>query len=194
MARKKSNRTPSSIAKVNKNINDDKKNSIFDTSSSKQPSKLLDSTNVRIISELLKNPTISSSSLAKKVHLPLSTLQRRRARIEKEILKKTYTFDYKSFGARVGDLIINVDKGKSDDVVRSILKKYKNNVTYCHTRIDLVHSVLAHVIYKDTAELFYLIEDIKAMQYVNSMSWSETVNVIGDNNSEVISAFLVTSN
>jgi ribosome-associated toxin RatA of RatAB toxin-antitoxin module len=53
---------------------------------------------------------------------------------------------------------------------------------------------LAHIIYKDTAELFYLIEDIKAMQYVNSMSWSETVNVIGDNNSEVISAFLVTSN
>ena len=53
---------------------------------------------------------------------------------------------------------------------------------------------MAHIIYKDTAELFYLIEDIKAMQYVNSMSWSETVNVIGDNNSEVISAFLVTSN
>jgi hypothetical protein len=25
------------------------------------------------------------------------------------------------------------------------------------------------------------------MEYVNSVSWSETVNVIGDNNSEVIS-------
>src|ERR671932_369186 len=187
MARKKSNRTPSSIAKVNKNINDDKKNSIFDTTSSKQPSKLLDSTNVRIISELLKNPTVSSSSLAKKVHIPLSTLQRRRARIEKDILKKTYTFNYKSFGARVGDLIINVDKGRSDGVAQSILKKYKNNVTYCHTRIDLTHSVLAHIIYKDTEELYYLIENVKAMEYVNSLSWSETVKVIGDNDSEVMS-------
>ena len=55
-------------------------------------------------------------------------LQRRRAKLEEAILKKTYTFDYESFGARVGDLIINVDKGKSDDVAQSILDKYKNNV------------------------------------------------------------------
>jgi hypothetical protein len=27
------------------------------------------------------------------------------------------------------------------------------------------------------------------MEYVNGMSWSEMVNVIGDNNSEVMSAF-----
>jgi hypothetical protein len=85
-------------------------------------------------------------------------------------------------------LIINVGKGKSDQVSQSILDKYKNNVTYCHTRIDLVHSVLAHVICRDTAELFYLIEDIKAMQYVNSLSRSETVNVIGHNDCEVINA------
>jgi hypothetical protein len=37
--------------------------------------------------------------------------------------------------------------------------------------------------------LYYLIEDIKAMQYVNGLSWSEMVNTIGDNNSEVMSAF-----
>ena len=38
------------------------------------------------------------------------------------------------------------------------------------------------------AELYYLIEDIKAMEYVNSLSWSETVNVIRHNDSEVINA------
>jgi hypothetical protein len=48
---------------------------------------------------------------------------------------------------------------------------------------------LAHVIYKNTEELYYLIEDIKAMEYVNGLSWSEMVNVIGDNNSEVMNAF-----
>jgi hypothetical protein len=132
--------------------------------------------------------TILCLALSKKLEIPLSTLQRR-AKVEKAILKKTYTFDYKAFGARVGDLIINVDKGKSDQVAQNILKKYKNSVTYCHTRIDLVHSVLAHVIYKDIAQLYYLIEDIKGMEYVNGLSWSEMVNVIGDNNSEVINAF-----
>jgi DNA-binding Lrp family transcriptional regulator len=86
---------------------------------------LLDSTNVRIISELLKNPTISSLSLAKKLDIPPSTLQRRRAKVEKAILKKTYTFDYKSFGARVGDLIVNVDKGRSEEVAQSILRSIR---------------------------------------------------------------------
>ena len=86
---------------------------------------MLDSTNVRIISELLKNPTIISLSLAKKLDIPPSTLQRRRAKVEKAILKKTYTFDYKSFGARVGDLIVNVDKGRSEEVAQSILRSIR---------------------------------------------------------------------
>jgi len=37
--------------------------------------------------------------------------------------------------------------------------------------------------------LFYLIEDIRAIEYVKGVSWSEMVNVIGDNTSEVISSF-----
>ena len=163
-------------------------NGIVQSYSPKYVSKLLDSDNIKIISELVRQPDISSLSLSKRLDIPLSTLQRRRAKLEEVILKKTYTFDYKSFGARVGDLIINVDKGKSDDIAQSILKKHRNNVTYCHTRIDSTHSVLAHIIYKETAELYYIIEDIKTVEYVNSVSWSETVDVIGDNNSEVISA------
>ena len=177
MGRKKNISISSSIAKSNNDV------------PLKQTSKLLDSTNIKIISQLVNDPSISSLTLAKRLDIPLSTLQRRRLRVEKAIIKKTYTLNYKSFGARVGDLIVNVDKGKSDEVAQNILKRHKNNVVYCHTRIDLVHSVLAHVIYKNTEDLYYLIEDIKAMQYVNGLSWSEMVNVIGDNNSEVMSAF-----
>lgn len=160
-------------------------------SSPKYVTKLLNNINIKIVSELVRQPDISSLALSKKLNIPLSTLQRRRAKVEKAILKKTYTFNYKAFGGRVGDLIVNVNKGKSDQVAQGILKKYKNNVTYCHTRIDLTHSVLAHIIYKDTEELYYLIEKIKAMDYVDSLSWSETVKIIGDNDSEVISSFLM---
>jgi DNA-binding Lrp family transcriptional regulator len=167
-----------------------KDNSMVESSTKYVP-KLLDNINIKIVSELVRQPEISSLALAKKLNIPLSTLQRRRAKVEKAIVKKTYTFNYKAFGARVGDLIINVNKGKSDHVAQGILKKYRNNVTYCHTRIDLTHSVLAHIIFKDTTELYYLIETINAMEYVNSLSWSETVKVIGDNNSEVISSFLI---
>ena len=157
--------------------------------SPKQVSKLLDSTNIKIISELVKDPGINSLTLANKLDIPLSTLQRRRARIEKAILKKNYTFNYKAFGGRVGDLIVSVDKGKSKEVAQSLLKKYKNYVASCYTRINSMHNVSAHVIYKNTEELYELIENIKTMDYVTGVNWSEVVEVIGDNNSEVISVF-----
>jgi hypothetical protein len=51
------------------------------------------------------------------------------------------------------------------------------------------HNVSVHVVYKSTEELYKLIENIKTMDYVTGVVWSEMVEVIGDNNSEVISAF-----
>ena len=76
-------------------------------------------------------------------------------------------------------------------MAQSILKNHKNNVEYCHSRIDSTHSVLAHVVYKDTAELYYLTEDIKGMEYVRGVQWSEMVNVIGDNASEIMNALFI---
>jgi DNA-binding Lrp family transcriptional regulator len=181
MARNKSIRIESLTATTDKN-------STF-SYSPKQMLKLLDSINIKVISELVRQPDISSLTLSKKLDIPLSTLQRRRARIEKAIIKKTYTFNYKTFGGRVGDLIVNVDKGKSKEIAQSLLKKYKKNIISCDTRINSEHNVSAHVIYKNTEELHELIESIKTMDYVDGVQWSEMVEVVGDNNFEVISAF-----
>jgi len=174
----------SSIPKVdNRNKND-----IIDCPP-KQVLKLLDSINIKIVSELVRQPNISSISLSKKLNVPLSTIQRRRANIEKSILKRTYSLNYKAFGGRVGDLIINVDKGRSKEVAQLLLKNYKNNITHCHTRINSEHNVSAQVVYKNTEELHYLIESIKTMEYVTNVRWSEMVELIGDNNSGVIDDF-----
>ena len=183
MAKNESIRTKSSLtSKADKN-------GIFDSNSPKQVSKLLDNINIKIVSELVRETDISSLSLAKKLDIPLSTLQRRRARIEKAILRKKYTFNYKAFGGRVGDLIVNVDKGKSKEVAQGLLKNYKNNVVSCDTRINSMHNVSARIIYKNTEELFHLIENIKTTDYVTRVQWSEMVEIVGDNNSEVIAAF-----
>ena len=185
MARNKSISTES----LPRSSTTDNVNNHVSYSSSKHVSKLLDNINIKIVSELVRQPDISSLALSKKLDIPLSTLQRRRTRIEKDILKKNYTFDYKAFGGRIGDLIVNVDKGKSKEVAQSLLKKYKNNIVSCDTRINSMHNVAARIIYKDTEELFEIIESIKTMDYVDGVQWSEMVEAIGDNNSEIISAF-----
>ena len=182
MARHKNIYIESSTAKTDKN------NNTFNHTS-KQIFKLLDSTNIKIISELVRQPNISSLNLSKKLDIPLSTLQRRRSRIENDILKRNYTFNYKAFGGRVGDLIVSVDKGKSREVAQALLKRYRNNIVSCNTRINSEHNVSAHTIFKDTGELHDLVESIKTMDYVSAVQWSELVEDIGDNNFEVMSAF-----
>jgi DNA-binding Lrp family transcriptional regulator len=150
---------------------------------------LVDNINLKIIEELVKNPNTSSMSLATKLQMPLSSLQRRRAKLEKSVLTKAYHINLKESGGKMGDTIINVDKGRSREVAGSILKKFKSNVMNVSTRINSEHNVAAQIIYNDTAELHNLLENIKAMPYVTSLQWSEMVEMIGDNSPSVITAF-----
>jgi len=150
---------------------------------------LVDNINLKIIEELVKNPNTSSMSLATKLQMPLSSLQRRRAKLEKSVLTKAYHINLKASGGKMGDTIINVDKGRSREVAGSILKKFKSNVMNVSTRINSEHNVAAQIIYNDTAELHNLLENIKAMPYVTSLQWSEMVEMIGDNSPSVITSF-----
>jgi DNA-binding Lrp family transcriptional regulator len=150
---------------------------------------LVDDINLKIIAELVKNPNTSSASLATKLGMPLSSLQRRRAKLEKSLLVKAYHINLKASGGKIGDAVINVDKGKSREVATNILKKYKTNVMSVSTRINSEHNVAAQIIYNDTAELHNLLESIKSIPYVTSLLWSEMVEIIGDNSPLVTTAF-----
>ena len=68
--------------------------------------------------------TTSSASLATKLGMPLSSLQRRRAELEKSVLIKAYHINLKASGGKIGDIVINVGKGRSR-VATNILKNIK---------------------------------------------------------------------
>jgi DNA-binding Lrp family transcriptional regulator len=156
-------------------------------------SRIIDNTNLKIIEELVKNPESSSSSLATKLQIPLSSLQRRRAKLERAVLSKSYQINLTSIAGKMGEVFINVDKGKSREVAKRILTKFKDNVMSVSTRINAKHNIAAHIMYNDTAELHNLLENIKAMPFVTTLEWSETVEIIGDNSPAVLSAFFVKS-
>jgi len=73
--------------------------------------KLFDNTNLKIIEELVKNPSTSSASLATKLEMPLSSLQRRRSKLEKSVLIKSHDINLKASGGKMGDAVIKVDEG-----------------------------------------------------------------------------------
>jgi hypothetical protein len=81
-------------------------NNDLNDSKVKEPFKLVDNTNLKIIEELVKNPSTSSASLASKLEMPLSSLQRRRSKLEKSVLLKSYHIDLKASGGKMGDAVI----------------------------------------------------------------------------------------
>ncbi|MGA8911354.1 MAG: Lrp/AsnC family transcriptional regulator [Nitrososphaeraceae archaeon] len=146
---------------------------------------LLDSLNAKIIKELVSNPNVRSVTIASKYKAPLSTVQRRKARLENSILKKNYQINTRELGWRTADLFLSVEKGRSEELAKKILDSNGNNNIILNTSLrigDPEINVSAQVLYKGSEELLEIIESVKAMPYVKNVDWSETVKVVGNNN------------
>lgn len=127
---------------------------------------------------LIPNGKISTKSLAKKLGLPATTLQRRRKRLEKEFLKLSYTLDLSRFGWHRVDFLIATESGKTGRIGLELLKRdeviYVGKSIGQHT-IDLrVETVL-----KDNGEILRMMELMKAMEGIKEVVWTEIVEVVG---------------
>ena len=88
----------------------------------------MDRLNKSIINELIQDPYLTSERIAKKIEVPLSTVQRRRTALERSILTKTYILDLGIFGWRITDLIIGIDKGDPHSTARNIRQENSENI------------------------------------------------------------------
>lgn len=147
-----------------------------------------DSLDINIIKELLTKSNIRTADIAAKYKIPLSTLQRRRARIENSILEKKYLLDIKKKGWRTGMILVNVTEGRAKEVAKMIVERYKDNAISSSTRINDQNNVIAEVIYNHPSDLHNIIEQIKGNPHVSTVTWSELVEIVGSNNAPLISA------
>ena len=120
----------------------------------------------------------STGNTSKEFGIPVTTISRRRKRLEKEFLKSHYVLDIEKFGWRRVDFFISITQGKINHVANNLMKL--DDITYVgkslgeHT-IDLrVEAIL-----KDNSVLLNLLEQIKAMEGVIDVIWSEIVSVVG---------------
>ena len=119
-----------------------------------------------------------SASLSKKLGIPLTTIQRRRKRLEKEFLQSSYSLNLDKFGWRRIDFLISTRNGKTDEVANKLIEL--DQVTYVGKSIG-EHTIDLRVetIVKDNVSLLDLLEEIKGMDGVNEVVWSEIVSVVG---------------
>src|SRR6185503_17161916 len=119
----------------------------------------------------------SSKSLARKLGIPVSTVQRRRKRLEK-ILTISYTLCLKTFGWHKVDFLIATESGKTGLIGKELLKR--DEVIYVGKSIGQ-HTIDLRVetILEDNAEILRMLELMKATKGIKDVVWTEIVEVVG---------------
>jgi DNA-binding Lrp family transcriptional regulator len=135
---------------------------------------VIDSLDIKIIRELLNNPDSSSSQIAKKLSIPLSTIQRRKTRLERSLLRRKYDLNIHDLGWRNAEILMLVGNGAVDRVARELIEKY-DNITNTSIRINTRINLAACVGYRNSDELHELIEKLRAMPNISNLEWSEIV-------------------
>ena len=128
---------------------------------------------------LLPNGDLKSSkSLSLKLGLPITTVRRRRKRLESKFLKLHYVLDIEKFGWKRVDFFISIRNGMVNAVANKLLDS--DEVTYIGKSIG-EHTIDLRVetIVRDNASILDILEKIKAMDGVQDVVWSEIVSVVG---------------
>ena len=120
----------------------------------------------------------SSKSLSAKLGIPITTIRRRRKRLESKFLKMHYILDIEKFGWKRVDFFISIRNGMVNSVANKLLTS--DEVTYVAKSIG-EHTIDLRVeaIVKDNGSILDLLEKIKAMEGVKDVVWSEIVNIVG---------------
>lgn len=120
----------------------------------------------------------STKNISKKLGVPVTTIRRRRKRLERDFLKIHYILDIEKFGWRRVDFYISIMQGKINDVANRLIEL--NDITYVGKSIG-EHTIDLRVeaIVKDNSTLLDLLEKIKEMEGVKDVVWSEIVSIVG---------------
>ena len=135
----------------------------------------------RKILKILLSPNGQSKStkgISTKLGIPVTTIRRRRKRLEDKFLKVHYVLDIEKFGWRRVDFFIYIRNGLVNAVSKKLMEL--DDVTYIGKSIG-EHTIDLRVetIVKDNTVLLDLLEVIKGMEGVRDVVWSEIVSIVG---------------
>jgi DNA-binding Lrp family transcriptional regulator len=128
----------------------------------------------KIIELLLANH--DNSFISQKLDIPLSTIQRRTRKLfEKEIISMKTELNYEKLGYKRGLLHVYLKKGQIDRIGKIVVEKRGILSVSVHVgNSDLV----ALFVYRDSKDLIETMTNIKEIEGVERVLWSEEVYFI----------------
>ena len=124
---------------------------------------------------------ISSIKLSAELNIPLSTILRRRKRLEAMFLEMHYALKLEKLGWRNATLYISTQNGLTSAIGKELLSWQAINAV-CSIFDENGFDLKVEVAFRDNSSLLEIIERIKAVKGVGSVSWCEDVECIGINN------------
>jgi len=148
--------------------------------------KLIDGLDQKLIELLLKGYT--NKKIALEAKSPLSTIQRRIRRIfEDQYLHKKNELNYKKLGLRKGYLLISL-KGDYAALVAQKVSTIKG-IT-CVSLVTGNIDIMSTCLFRETSDLFKIIESIKTIERVDKVSWAEEVHGIPSKEITILSSLV----
>jgi DNA-binding Lrp family transcriptional regulator len=132
----------------------------------------------KILKALLEwkgNP--SSITLSKELDIPLSTVQRRRKRLEEECVRESYSLRYEKFGKRNITFIISLGAGDKSIIANDILGLDK--VRQVSRTFGDSADLKVEAVVETNKELMDTSEKIKALPGIQKISWFESLEILG---------------
>jgi DNA-binding Lrp family transcriptional regulator len=136
----------------------------------------------KILKALLSSTgTVSSATLSKELDIPLSTVQRRRRRLESNLLNRSYTLKAEMLGMRTAELFISTRNGTTSAVARTLLEFDAMVDSVIRVIGTNSTNIITEIRFKNNSELLGVVERIRSFSGVVSVSWIERIGFIGQN-------------
>ena len=150
----------------------------------------VDKFDIRIIRELIKEPSITTLEISLKLGILFSMAHKKRRLIESQVWQKKYFLDFKKLGLdfRFVDVFANIqEEDKVDDCIKRLYTtSFAKNIIKVMRVKGWVDGICIKTLFQDPEDLFFLMDKLKAYPFVSNVHFSEEVEVLGDNTLNLI--------
>jgi DNA-binding Lrp family transcriptional regulator len=139
----------------------------------------LSSTDKKMLAALLhSNGDMSSLTLSRQLEIPLTTVQRRRKRLE-QVIDSSYSLKIEEFGLRMITFFVTVEGRTAIEIGKEALSLQK--IVSVERMIGGNIDVEIKAIVATNNDIAQLSEQLKTIPGVKELSWNERVSIVGRN-------------
>ncbi len=144
-----------------------------------QDSFKLNRFDIKILKHLVNSKErLSVLSLSRELGIPVTTVQRRRKRLENDFLTTRYTLKYEKFGFRRAILLVSTNSGGTAKGVGNKILKEQDVISVEIIIGENNMNIVADVLFRENNDLLNIIEKLKRFDGIDKISWTEIVEVL----------------